>query len=256
VTERVALVTGGSRGIGLGISRRLLEDGYRVAVNGVRSAGEVEPTISELEALGEVVYVQGDVGDASDRDGIVAATLSAFDRIDLLVNNAGITSPGRNDMLAVSEADFDTVIAVNLKGPFLLTQAVAAHMIDRRHADPSFRGCVVNVSSISAVMASINRAEYGISKAGVSMATKLWATRLAEFGIDVYEVRPGIVTTDMTAGVTEKYDDLIEHGLTLDRRWGTPEDVGTAVAALARGEVPYATGQVLNIDGGLMVPRL
>ena len=256
MTEKTALVTGGTRGIGLGIASSLVGDGYRVAGNGLRSPDDVEPALAELRSHSEVTYARGDVASAADRKHIVATTLGAFGAIDLLVNNAGITSPGRNDMLAASEADFDTVIGVNLKGPFLLTQAVAAHMIERRETDASFRGCIVNISSISAELASTNRAEYCISKAGVSMATRLWATRLAEFGIDVYEVRPGIVTSDMTAGVTEKYDNLIEQGLTLDKRWGTPEDVGTAVAALARGDVPYATGQVLTIDGGLMVPRL
>ncbi|GMQ85754.1 MAG: 3-ketoacyl-ACP reductase [Acidimicrobiia bacterium] len=256
MTGNVALVTGGARGIGLGISRRLLEDGYRVAANGVRPPEDVEPVLAELAGLGEVIYVRGDVGDAAARDEVVAATLAALDRIDVLVNNAGITSPGRNDMLAVNEADFDTVMAVNLKGPFLLTQAVARRMIEQHDADPSFRGRIINISSISAVLASTNRAEYCISKAGVSMATKLWASRLAEHDIDVYEVRPGIVESDMTVGVKEKYDDLIEHGLTLDKRWGTPDDVGRAVSALARGEIPYATGQVLTVDGGLTVPRL
>ncbi len=256
MTEIAALVTGGSRGIGLGVTRRLLEDGYRVAVNGVRPAAEVESTLAELEELGEVLYVPGDVGDPSARDRILEATLAAFGRIDVLVNNAGITSPGRNDMLAANEADFDSVVAVNLKGPFLLTQSVAVHMIEVRETDPSFRGCIVNVSSISAVVASTDRAEYCISKAGVSMATKLWASRLAEHGIDVYEVRPGIISTDMTAEVREKYDDLIEHGLTLDKRWGTPDDVASVISLLARGDLPYATGQVLTIDGGLTVPRL
>jgi NAD(P)-dependent dehydrogenase (short-subunit alcohol dehydrogenase family) len=159
-------------------------------------------------------------------------------------------------MLAANETDFDTVVAVNLKGPFLLTQSVALHMIEQHKTDPSFRGCIVNVSSVSAVLASTNRAEYCISKAGVSMATKLWASRLSEYGIDVYEVRPGIISTDMTAGVTEKYDSLIEHGLTLDKRWGTPDDVATVISVLARGDLPYATGQVLTVDGGLTVPRL
>jgi 3-oxoacyl-[acyl-carrier protein] reductase len=256
VTDRVALVTGGARGIGLGISRRLLEDGHRVAVNGVRPAPDVEAVMTGLAAIGDVVYIRGDVADPAARDQVVAATLAAFDRIDLLVNNAGITSPGRNDMLAVDEADFDLVMAVNLKGPFLLTQAVARQMIAQHDADPAIRGCIVNISSISAEMASTNRAEYCISKAGVSMATKLWATRLAEHGIDVYEVRPGVIESDMTAAVTEKYDALIEDGLTLEPRWGTPDDVGAVVATLARGDIPYATGQVLTIDGGLTVPRL
>lgn len=256
MTDRVALVTGGARGIGLGITRRLLADGWRVAANGVRSPADVEPTMTELATRGDVTYVAGDVGDSVARDRIVATALTAFGRIDLLVNNAGITSPGRADMLDVLEADFDTVIATNLKGPFLLTQAVAHQMIEQRDADPHARGCIINISSISAVLASTNRAEYCISKAGVSMATRLWATRLAGHGIDVFEVRPGVIKSDMTAEVTDKYDELFEHGLALEKRWGTPEDVAAAVAVLAAGEIPYATGQVLTIDGGLTVPRL
>jgi NAD(P)-dependent dehydrogenase (short-subunit alcohol dehydrogenase family) len=256
VTARTALVTGGTRGIGLGIARRLLGDGYRVVVSGLRPPADVAGVLDELAALGEVDYVPADLADPAARDQLVAASLSSLDHIDVLVNNAGITSPGRKDILEVEEGDFDTVMAVNLKGPFLLTQAVARHMIERREADASRRGCIVNVSSISAELASTNRAEYCISKAGISMATRLWATRLAEFGIDVYEVRPGVIATDMTANVTGKYDALIADGLTLDRRWGTPDDVAAAVSALAGGAIPYATGQVLTIDGGLMVPRL
>lgn len=256
MTAPTALVTGGTRGIGLGIARRLLQDGFEVVVSGVRPPADVAEALDELVALGEATYVPGDLGDPAAREHLVAATLDALDRVDLLVNNAGITSPGRKDMLDVDEEGFDLVMAVNLKGPFLLTQAVARHMIDRRQADPSFRGCIVNVSSINAEMASINRAEYCISKAGITMATRLWAARLAEFGIDVYEVRPGIIATDMTAHATEKYDALIEDGLMLDRRWGTPDDVAGAVSALAGGAIPYATGQVLTIDGGLTVPRL
>lgn len=254
MTDRVALVTGGARGIGLGITRRLLEDGYRVAANGVRSKAEAQPAIAQL--AGEVIYIRGDVGDPVARDEIVPTVLAAFGRIDLLVNNAGITSPGRADMLDVVEADFDKVMAVNLKGPFLLTQAVSRHMISKRAADPDARGCIINISSISAVLASTNRAEYCISKAGVSMATRLWAARLAGHGIDVYEVRPGVIRSDMTAEVTGKYDELFEQGLALDARWGTPADVAAAVSVLAGGAIPYATGQVLTIDGGLTVPRL
>lgn len=254
MTDRVAVVTGGARGIGLGITRRLLDDGFRVAANGVRAEAEVDPVVDELAATGDVIYVQADVGEPQAGDHIVAVTLAAFGRIDVLVNNAGITSPGRADMLDVDEADFDRVMAVNLKGPFLLTQAVAQQMIQQH--DATVRGRIINISSISAVLASTNRAEYCISKAGLSMATKLWATRLAEHGIDVYEVRPGVIRSDMTAAVTDKYDELFEEGLALEARWGTPEDVASAVSVLARGEIPYATGQVITVDGGLMVPRL
>lgn len=249
-----AIVTGGGRGIGLGITRRLLTDGYHVAVNGVRPREAVAAVMDELG--GDAVYVQGDVADADARELLVSTAIETFGSIDALVNNAGITSPGRNDMLEVAEDDLDRVIAVNLKGPFLLTQAVAARMIDQRAADPGFRGCIVNISSISAVLVSTDRSEYCISKAGVSMASKLWAARLAEHGIDVYEVRPGVIRSDMTAPVTEKYDELFEDGLALEARWGTPEDVASVVSVLVRGQMPYATGQVLTIDGGLTVPRL
>jgi len=254
MTDRVALVTGGARGIGLGITRRLLADGYRVAANGIRPAAAAAPALAEL--AGDAIYIPGDVGSPAGRHEIVSTTLATFGRIDVMVNNAGITSPGRADMMEVEEADFDRVIAVNLKGPFLLTQAVAGQMIEQRAADPEARSCIINISSVSAVLASTNRAEYCISKAGVSMATRLWATRLAEHGIDVFEVRPGVIKSDMTAEVTEKYDELFEQGLALENRWGTPEDVAAAVAVLAAGEIPYATGQVLTIDGGLTVPRL
>ncbi len=253
---RSALVTGGSRGIGLGIAERLLTDGYHVVINGVRNADAVAGTVENLSHLGDVMYVAADVGRAGDRDHLVAHTLAAVGRLDVLVNNAGITSPGRKDILEATEEDLDTVLAVNLKGPFLLTQSLARHMIDQHQADQAFRGRIVNITSISATVASPNRAEYCISKAGLSMTTMLWATRLAEHGIDVFEVRPGVIRTDMTAPVTEKYEALIDAGLTLDRRFGTPEDVAAVVAALVNGDIPYSTGQVLTVDGGLNIARL
>jgi NAD(P)-dependent dehydrogenase (short-subunit alcohol dehydrogenase family) len=174
----------------------------------------------------------------------------------VLVNNAGVAPSVRADVLEADEESFDRLIQINLKGPYFLTQAVAKWMIDQRKAESAFRGCIVNVSSVSATVASVNRGDYCISKAGIAMATQLWAARLAEFGIDVFEVRPGIIATDMTSGVKEKYDRLIEGGLLLNKRWGTPADVGKTIAALARGEVPYAPGQVLVIDGGLTLQRL
>lgn len=256
MTIRTALVTGGSRGIGLGIAEKLLTDGYRVVVNGKRDAEDIVETLDGLSRLGDVTYVAADVGSAADRSLLVTKTLAAVDRLDVLVNNAGITSPGRKDILEVTEEDLDTVLAVNLKGPFLLTQSLAVHMIKEHAVDTSFRGCIVNITSISAVVASPNRAEYCISKASLSMTTMLWATRLAEHGIEVYEVRPGVIRTDMTAPVADRYDSMIEAGLTLDRRFGTPQDVAAAVAALVRGDIPYATGQILTIDGGLTISRL
>mgnify|MGYP001814532644 CR=1 FL=1 len=256
MANRTALVTGGSRGIGLGIARRMLTEGYEVVINGVRPADAVADVLGDLSTVGDVYYVPANIGDAGDRHRLVDEVIGAVGHLDVLVNNAGITSPGRKDMLDATEDDLDTVLAVNLKGPFLLTQAFAAHMIERRDIDPGFRGRIITVTSISAPVVSTNRAEYCLSKAGVSMASPLWAARLGEYGIDVFEIRPGVIRTDMTAPVAGKYDRLIEDGLTLEPRMGTPEDVASAVAMLARGDLPYATGQVLTIDGGLTVERL
>jgi len=254
MTPRTALVTGGSRGIGLGIVERLVADGCRVAINGVRDAEAVAPTVERLRSEGaDVVYVRGSVADPAERASIVEGTLEAFGRIDVLVNNAGITSPGRLDILVATEENFDLVMATNLKGPFFLTQLVANRMIAQREEDPGFTGTIVNVTSMNAIMATVNRGDYCISKAGMSMASTLWTARLAEFGIDVFEVRPGIIATDMTAPVTAKYDKLIAEGLTLQRRWGQPDDIGAVVAAMVRGDMPYATGQVVTVDGGLTV---
>jgi NAD(P)-dependent dehydrogenase (short-subunit alcohol dehydrogenase family) len=172
------------------------------------------------------------------------------------VNNAGIAPPRRDDILEATEESFDRVFDVNLKGPYFLTQAVARWMMVQRQSDAAFEGCIVNISSVSAELASVNRGDYCMARAGTSMATKLWAVRLAEYGIRVYEIRPGVIATDMTAGVKEKYDRMIAEGLTLQPRWGQPDDVGRAVAALARNELPYSTGQVINVDGGMMIGRL
>jgi NAD(P)-dependent dehydrogenase (short-subunit alcohol dehydrogenase family) len=174
----------------------------------------------------------------------------------VLVNNAGVAPAVRADILEASEESFDRVLGINLKGPYFLTQLAARWMIEEREADANFRGVIVNISSVSATEASINRGEYCISKAGLAMATQLWAHRLAEFGIAVYEVRPGVIHTDMSAAMADKYDRLIANGLTVENRWGEPEDVGRAVAMLARGELTYATGNVLKIDGGLTLRRL
>lgn len=252
--RRVALVTGGSRGIGLGIARALAADGLDLAVNGMRPESDVQPALDELRSLGATVhYVRGDVGTAEDRAAIVEGVRERFGRLHVLVNNAGITSPGRKDLLEATEADFDRVLAVNLKGPYFLTQLAARWMIAQRAADGDFAGCVVNVTSVSAEFVSTNRGDYCLAKAALQMATKLWAARLAEHGLPVYEVRPGVIVSDMTAGVKEKYDRLLAEGLALERRWGTPEDVGRAVSALVRGAIPYATGQVLHVDGGMSI---
>lgn len=254
---RVALITGGARGIGLGIAKSLAADGYALALNGVRAEDQVQDVLKALRDDGvSVVYCQGDVGSPADRQSVIQKVRSEFGRLDVLVNNAGITSPGRKDLLEADEESFDRVVAVNLKGPYFLTQLAANFMIDLQDAGIEAEPCIVNMSSISAEFVSTNRGDYCLTKAATGMATKLWATRLAEFGIRVYEVQPGVIRSDMTSAVTEKYDQLIADGLTLEKRWGEPADIGRAVATLVRGDIPYATGQVLHIDGGLRIPRL
>ncbi len=256
-SKRVALVTGGSRGIGLGIAEALADSGFDLAINGVRESAQVADTMTALEKRGAAVqYCPGNVAVAGDRQAIVDAVRERFGRLDVLVNNAGVAPAVRADILDATEESFDRVLGINLKGPYFLTQLVARWMIEQRHADDQFSGVIVNISSVSATEASINRGDYCISKAGIVMATQLWAHRLAEFGIAVYEIRPGIIHTDMSAAVAEKYDRLIANGLTVENRWGEPDDVGRAVAMLARGELTYATGNVLNIDGGLTLRRL
>jgi 3-oxoacyl-[acyl-carrier protein] reductase len=253
----VAMITGGTRGIGLGIAQSLAAAGYDLLLCGRRSEADVATVLADLQKdNGSVKYLPVDISIDKDRQHLVEAVKSGYRRLDVLVNNAGIAPRQRVDILALEENDFSQMLQVNLQGGFFLTQLVAQWMIEQQQADLGIRGKIINISSISASVASVNRAGYCIAKAGVSMATRLWAVRLAEFGIDVYEVQPGIIKTDMTAAVQEKYDRLIENGLLLEERWGTPEDVGKAVCALATGQLPYATGQVLVLDGGLTLPRL
>jgi NAD(P)-dependent dehydrogenase (short-subunit alcohol dehydrogenase family) len=255
--KRVALVTGGTRGIGFGIAQALAREGFNLAVCGLRDESAVADPLKTLRSMGaEVLYCQCDVGRRDARDEMLAAVRQRFSRLEVLVNNAGIAPKERRDILEATEESFEHVLRTNLQGPYFLTQAAARGMVEQKRADATFAGCVVNVSSVSATVTSINRGEYCISKAGVAMATQLWATRLGEFNIPVYEVRPGIIETDMTAGVKEKYDKLFSEGLTIQRRWGTPEDVGKAVVSLARGDLPYSTGQVVMVDGGLTIQRL
>lgn len=255
--SKVALVTGGSRGIGLGIALKLAEAGFTIASSGRRRKEETQSALDRIrEHSPSSVYIQADVSEKSDRARLLHQIEEGFGRLDVLVNNAGIAPQVRADILDAGEQSFDELIATNLKGPYFLTQSVAAWMIRQYARDPATHRSIINISSISATVASINRGDYCISKAGIAMATKLWAVRLAEYGIGVYEIRPGIIESDMTAGVRQKYDSLIEGGLLLEKRWGTPADVGNAVRVLAAGELPYATGSVLVVDGGLTVQRL
>ena len=254
---RVALVTGGGRGIGLGIARRLAASGFDLAICGRRPEEDVARVLEDLRQAGaRTLYVRADVGDRSARAHLVDAVRSEYGRLDVLVNNAGIAPRQRVDLLQATDESFEEVMRVNLEGPHFLTQACAGWMVEERRADETWTGCIVNISSMSASVVSTNRGEYCLSKAALSMSTKLWATRLGEFDIPVYEVRPGIILTDMTAGVAETYSKLLEEGLAIQKRWGTPDEVGVVVAALARGEIPYSTGQVFCVDGGLTVQRL
>jgi NAD(P)-dependent dehydrogenase (short-subunit alcohol dehydrogenase family) len=256
--KKVALVTGASRGIGLGIATALAQSGFDLAIDDVHEPAVVAGALAALQSAGgKTMYVRADVSDPAARAAMLQKIEQSFGRLDVLVNNAGVAPRVRADLLDATEESFDRLISINLKGPYFLTQAVARWMIrQREQGGPGWRGCIINISSCSATVASINRGDYCISKAGIAMASQLWATRLAEFGVDVYEIRPGIIASDMTAGVKEKYDRLIAEGLTIEKRWGTPQDVGRAAAMLARGELPYATGQVINIDGGMTIARL
>jgi len=257
ITRPVALVTGGTRGIGLGIARALAHEGWDLVLSGVRPAAEIAPVVAELEALGgSVSYVAADVSSRDARAALADTVRTRHGALNALINNAGRAPRVRADLLEATEESFEELIRTNLQGPYFLTQELSRDMLTQRKADPSFRASIVFVTSVSAEMASPNRGEYCVSKAGLAMTAKLFAVRLAPNGIAVYEVRPGIISTDMTAGVRQMYDQRIADGLVPEDRWGSPEDVGRAVAALVRGDLPYATGSVVHIDGGLSVPRL
>lgn len=257
MTKKTALITGGSRGIGFGIALELAKAGFNLAINGVRKQEAVQPIIDELKMFGiKVIYAQGDISKKEDRQKILDKIISEFGQINVLVNNAGIAPKERKDILHASEESFEYVLDVNLKGPYFLTQLFANHMVKMKNESSDFSCCIINVSSVSATVASVNRGEYCISKAGIAMATKLWAARLGEYDIPVYEIQPGIIKTDMTSGVIEKYDRLFEQGLSIQKRWGLPEDVGKVACAMATGMMPYSTGQVVLVDGGMTVQRL
>jgi NAD(P)-dependent dehydrogenase (short-subunit alcohol dehydrogenase family) len=252
-----ALITGGTRGIGFGIARALAQQGWNLALSGVRAQADVADALDELRAAGvTVTYIAADVSVAADRARLVDAVRTRLPPVNALVNNAGRAPRLRADLLDAREDSFEELMRTNLQGPYFLTQAIARDQIARRREDPSFGASIVFVTSVSAEMASINRGDYCVSKAGLAMAARLFAARLAPEGIPVYEVRPGIIATDMTAAVKDVYDRRIAEGLVPERRWGQPDDVGRVVAALVRGDAPYATGSVIHVDGGLAIPRL
>jgi 3-oxoacyl-[acyl-carrier protein] reductase len=253
----VALVTGASRGIGRAIALRLARDGHFVVVNYHSNATAAAEVVAEIEKVGSrAVAVRGDVANEADRKALVSAALDRFGRLDALVNNAGITSPGRRDLLEATEESWDQVFATNLKGPFFLAQRAALAMIALRATGAIERGTIVNVSSISAFAVSTNRADYCMAKAAMQMMTWLLADRLAGEAIRVYEICPGVIESDMTAPVKEKYDRLIADGLSPIRRWGTPEDVASAVSTVVSNALPFSTGERIHVDGGFHIRRL
>jgi NAD(P)-dependent dehydrogenase (short-subunit alcohol dehydrogenase family) len=257
IDKRVALVTGAGRGIGRGIAEALARRNWAVVINyhgNETAATETMKTITQ--AGGMALAVQADISRSEDRSRLVEHVMADYGRVDLLVNNAGIAPRQRRDLLEITEESYDEVMAVNLKGSFFLTQLVATQMIDLVNAGAIQAPKIINIGSISAYTSSLNRGEYCLSKAGMAMMTLLFADRLAQHGINVYEVRPGIVETDMTSVVAEKYSKMIADGLTPIQRWGQPADVGLAVVALAEGALPFSTGEIINVDGGFHFRRL
>jgi len=262
----VALITGGSRGIGRGIAVELAKLGCDLVINYVKNTAAAQETAQKCrdsaQEMGKVIRIeicQADISKSGDRQELIDFTISAFGRLEVLVNNAGIAPETRADILEASEESFDRLIATNVKGPYFLMQLAACRMIEQGRAGDrpvSIQPKIITISSISAYTASTNRGDYCISKAALSMVTPLFAARLAEHGINVYEIRPGVVATDMTSPVKDKYDKLIGEGLTPIKRWGTPEDVGKAVAAIVQDLLPFSTGEVINVDGGFHLRRL
>ena len=253
MVNKIALVTGAARGIGRGIALALAQRGWGIVVNYRGNADAANETVRSVAQAGtHGIIVQADISVTQDRDRLVTRALEHFGRIDMLVNNAGIAPRVRTDMLEMSEQSYDEVMATNLKGPFFLTQLVARKMIELKIGNAK----IVNVGSLSAYASSPNRAEYCISKAGVAMMTTLYADRLSEFGINVYEIRPGVIETDLTSVVQAKYDKMIAEGMFPIRRWGQPDDVARAVIAIAEDLLPYSTGEVINVDGGFHLRRL
>ena len=261
-----ALITGASRGIGRGISLELAGIGFDLVINFRGNAAAAEQTAADCLARAKgagreirAFIAQSDISIEADRQRLIDFTRSSFGRLDLLVNNAGVAPEVRADLLEASEESFDRLMRINVKGPYFLTQLAARWMIDQVRTDSTLtmpRPKIVTISSISAYTASINRGDYCVSKAALSMITPLFAARLAEHGINVYEIRPGIIATDMTGPVKAKYDQLIAEGLTPIPRWGVPADVGRAVAAIAQDLLPFSTGEVINVDGGFHLRRL
>lgn len=257
VDNKVAIVTGAGRGIGNAIAMQLASEGYATAVLDVLDEGEIVENLEAIKKHGNpFIYFRGDTTDAKDRKNFIDKVMDEFGRIDVLVNNAGVAPKVRMDILETTEESLDFVLGVNIKGTFFLTQLVANIMVEELERIPDIKPKIINISSMSAYTSSPSRGEYCISKAGVSMITLLFADRLAEYGINVYEVRPGIIYTDMTKVVKDKYDKLIGEGLTPIKRWGYPQDIANAVSLFCSDKLDFSTAEVINVDGGFHIRRL
>ena len=265
----VALITGASRGLGRGIALELAKAGHDLALNFASNRAAADQTAADCVAAAKgaghsirAAVCQADISSRSEREGLIEFTRGTFGQLEVLVNNAGVAPAVRADILEAGEESFDRLIGINVKGPYFLTQLAAKWMIEQGRAEqsqpggPQPRRKIVTVTSVSAYTASVNRGDYCVAKAALSMLTALYAARLAEHGINVYEIRPGIMATDMTAPVKGRYDQLISDGITPIRRWGAPEDVGKAVAAIALDLLPFSTGEVINVDGGFHLRTL
>ena len=255
-SKKIAFITGSSRGIGYGIAQELNQEGFITVLSGTSPAEKAAGAVQSLPFPENALYIQGDISKAEDRRNFLDTILSSFGRIDLLVNNAGVAPSVRLDILQTTEESYDRVMGINLKGMFFLTQLFANSMIQLKTQLSDYCPRIVNISSMSSFTSSTNRGEYCISKAGISMVTMLFADKLAETGIPVFEIQPGVIATDMTSGVKEKYDKMISKGITPIRRWGTPKDIADAVSVCASGKLDFATGQVLHVDGGFHIRRL
>jgi 3-oxoacyl-[acyl-carrier protein] reductase len=255
--RKIALITGGTRGIGLGMARKLAKEGIDLALNGVRPESEVKAVVEELSQVGvKVEYFQGNIAEKTDRENILNGVKTKFGSLNYLINNAGVAPRVRADVLEVAEEDYDHLMDINLRGTFFLTQHIANWMVEMKKESPSQDFSIITITSVSARLASTNRAAYCMAKSGLSMMNQVFAVKLAEFGIPVFEIQPGVIETDMTEKVKEIYQERIRNGLTLEHRMGQPEDIGKIVAALLRGDLSYATGQIIAVDGGMMVGRL
>ncbi len=260
--EKVALITGSTRGIGKAIALELANMEYLIAINGASTNHLPKEYIDELERVygrnykKKFLYIQADISQKIDRKNLVERIKKEFKRLDLLINNAGISPPERRDILEASEESFEEVLKINLQGPYFLTRDIANWMINQKKELKNYNPYIINISSVSSFASSPNRGEYCISKAGISMMTKLYADRLAEFKIPVFEIQPGIIETDMTLPVKGKYDELINQGILPIKRWGFPDEVAKAVRAIVSGLLPYSTGDIIHIDGGFHLKRL